>query len=67
MQGSTHSVAYLHQTIRSWEFGSWSSDDRLLLWEGELGVKGDPSPGSALTDQGTVLQHLSKTSRGECW
>lgn len=44
-----------------------SSDDRLLLRECELGAKGDRSPGSALIDQGMVLQHLSTVSRGGCW
>lgn len=39
------------------------SDDRLLLREGEQGVKGDPSPGSALTDQETILQHPSMGGR----
>jgi len=67
MQGSTHSVPYLHQANCSWQFVLWSREDRLLLRKGELEVKGDPGPGGVLTDQGSALQHLSSTGRDWCW
>ena len=46
---------------------SGSSEDKLLLRESEPGAEGHPSPGSALIDQGMVLQYLTMVGRDGCW